>query len=79
MKSDFFRFLEYEPWVVGTFMAMVFVIIFSCMLGSFMGNQRSNAEALCNSLGGVYGTNQCYVEGELQPLEVDVKVTVEQK
>lgn len=64
-------FLYWHPTIVYVVFCTIAFLVFCLMVGGYASGQTTAAEAQCKSLGGVYGGNECYVEGEEYKLKVD--------
>lgn len=70
-QYTFGEFMEDHPGVAYLVIGLIGFFIFCLLLGSYMGGQRNDAEAQCDSLGGTYGHSHCYIDGEEHPLKID--------
>ena len=70
-QYSFGEFMEDNPAVAYVVIGLVGFFIFCLLIGSYVGGQRSDAEAQCESIGGTYGSNHCYVDSEDYHLKID--------
>lgn len=69
MRGRFSDFLYYNDSIVKLVITLVFIIVVMCLLGSYTPSnqqamdERANAVAQCESIGGNFGGDKCYVNG----------------
>lgn len=70
-RYSFGEFMEDNPAFAYIVFGVAAFLVFCLFIGSFMSGQKSDAQAQCESLGGIYGSSHCYIKGEDAPLKVN--------